>query len=340
MYPIHQYIERESGAVRTEKLFADGFVRALYGVVRERAPALFNAAISSRATNLLAFLNYDIPLSLRLSSPEKILRELGVDSSELAEDAGSLDTMRKIFERKIRFLETRPMPENPRTVLSPADSRVSIGSLNERSLFFIKEKFFSFPELLGVKNSWIQNFSDGNFAVFRLTPDKYHYNHVPVSGIVRDIYEIGGVFHACNPTAVCEVLTPNSKNRRVVTIIDTDVPGGSGIGLVAMVEAVALMIGKIVQCYSEHNYDSPRDVRAGMFLRRGNVKSLFRPGSSTVALLFEKNRIAFCDDLLRNARDVRAISRYTEICGNACVETDLRVREKIAVAADSGLSLT
>jgi hypothetical protein len=31
---------------------------------------------------------------------------------------------------------------------------------------------------------WLPAFDRGDFAIFRLTPDKYHYNHVPVSGEV------------------------------------------------------------------------------------------------------------------------------------------------------------
>ena len=329
-YPIHQYIDRKSGEVRTEKLVADALVRRLYSSVRERAPALFRAAVSRRASSLLGALNYDAPLSLRLSSPSRMMRALGIDLRELRDAPETLDTARKIFERKIRFEKFRPLPEDPRAVVAPSDARVAVGSLSETSVFFIKEKFFSFPELLGENFPHTKRFADGDFAVFRLTPDKYHYNHVPATGVVRAVYELGGAFHACNPAAVCEVLTPNSKNRRVVTLLDTDVPGGSGVGLVAMAEVAALMIGEIVQCYSESGYDAPRALRPGMLLRRGNVKSLFRQGSSTVILLFEKDRVAFCEDLLRNARDARAISRYSGICGRTCVETDLRAREIIA----------
>ena len=46
---------------------------------------------------------------------------------------------------------------------------------------------------------------------------------------------------------------------------DTDIPGGSHVGFVAMIEVVALMIGDIVQCYSADNMTilatSLRDVR-------------------------------------------------------------------------------
>lgn len=330
----HQYIERKSGRIVREKFFADPLVRALYGTIRERAPALFRAATSARVSKWLGALNYDVPLSARLSSPARLMRDLGIDLRELRDPPTALNTARKIFERKIRFETARPLPDNDAAILSPSDSRILPGSLDNESLFFVKEKFFSFPELLGENSPWTRTFAGGDFAVFRLTPDKYHFNHVPANGVVRDYYTLGGAFHACNPSAVCEILTPNSKNRRDVTILDTDVPGGSGVGAVAMIEVVALMIGEIVQRYSEHGYDEPQPMTVGKFLRRGNVKSLFRPGSSTVILLFEKNRMRFSPDLLANARNARAASRYSGICGRTCVETDIRVREEIGVPAE------
>jgi phosphatidylserine decarboxylase len=126
------------------------------------------------------------------------------------------------------------------------------------------------------------------------------------------------------------MVTPFSKNRRVVTIIDTSVPGGSGIGLVAMIEIVALMIGDIVQCYSEHRYDSPRPVRPGMFVKRGQPKSLYRPGSSVDVLIFQDRRVHFCEDILSNQRHISARSRFSAGFEQQLVETDVRVRETIA----------
>jgi phosphatidylserine decarboxylase len=69
-------------------------------------------------------------------------------------------------------------------VVSPADARVIVtGSLQETDAVFLKDKFFSFEELIGPDAaSGIIVSVNGDFAVFRLTPDKYHYNHTPVSG--------------------------------------------------------------------------------------------------------------------------------------------------------------
>ncbi len=223
------------------------------------------------------------------------------------------------------------MKRNSASVVSPADSRILIGSLADSSALFIKDKFFDLEELLGPAGSlWHDRFRHGDFAVFRLTPDKYHYNHVPVSGRVVDVYHLDGRYHSCNPSALIAMASLYSKNRRVVTVIDTDAPGGSAIGMVAMVEIVALMIGDIIQSYSEERYTDPRDVRPGMFLTRGCPKSLFRPGSSTDVVIFEPNRIRFAGDLVANSHRNDVRSRFTNSFGRPLVETDVMVRSAIS----------
>ena len=326
----HQYIERDSGAVRTERLFGDRLVGLLYHSVRENAPLLFRALTSARSSAFLGLVNYDLPLGGK-GRRWRFLQECGVDPAECLDAPETLDTPRKVFERKIRYRDYRPMPDDPDAVVSPADARVLVGSFREISALFIKEKFFSYAEFFGHdKGKWLERFRDGDFAVFRLTPDKYHYNHTPVSGTVLDIYEIAGHYHSCNPGAVVAAVTPFSKNKRVVTVIDTDVPGGTGVGLVAMVEVVALMIGEIVQCYSEEGYLSPQPVKAGTFFRKGVPKSLYRPGSSTDVLIFRRGRVEFAADIVRNMSHPAATSRFSSGFGRPLVETDVRVRSLIA----------
>src|SRR5262245_8943971 len=215
-------------------------------------------------------------------------------------------------------------------VLSPSDSRILIGSFRDTSALFLKGKFFEYQELLGSnKTPWLRVFNGSDFVICRLTPEKYHYNHTPVAGVVRDFYENDGNYHSCNPGPVVSLVTPYSKNKRVVTVIDTDVSGGTGVGWVAMIEVVALMVGDIVQCYSQSEYKNPRPVENGMFLQRGCPKSLFRPGSSTTVLLFQKERLDFSHDLIRNLYRTDVESRYSEVLGRPLVETDIKVRSTI-----------
>lgn len=330
----HQYVERQTGKVMTEKLCGDRLLNLFYSQAKEDPCRLYRAVSGKIMTEILGFINFDLPLTGQTSAACPFLHGLQINRSEIYDTAESpSNALRTLFERKIRYWECRPMPEGETLVVSPADARVILGSFREISSLFLKEKFFYFEDLLGHnKPEWLRAFSGGDFAVFRLTPDKYHYNHCPVAGTVRDFYEIDGGYHSCNPGAVVAVVTPYSMNKRVVTVIDTDVPGGTRVGLVAMIEVVALMIGDIVQCYSEHRYDSPSPVSPGMFLKKGHPKSLYRPGSSTDVLLFQKDRVEFAGDLIGNMRRKDAISRFSSGFGKPLVETELDVRSFIAVA--------
>jgi len=331
----HQYIDRATGAVADEQLMANRIIRTLYSPKLENAPLLAKLASSGKMSQVLGYINYDNALSSRMSGMRRFLRQCGVDSRELVDDPTTLNTARKVFERKIKYWQFRPMPRVEHCVVCPADSRVMVGSLRETSGLFIKGKFFEFPELLGGKGSrWTRRFADGDFAVFRLTPEKYHYTHVPVTGEVADFYSVQGRYYSCNPNAAVRLLTPYSKNRRVVTVLDTDCEGGEQVGCVAMIEVVALMVGQIVQRYSENRYDNPQAVRKGLVLRRGAPKALFRPGSSTVVLLFEPGHVHFATDLVGNQRKEGVRSRYSAGFGIPVVETDVKVRSLLARAAE------
>jgi phosphatidylserine decarboxylase len=331
----HQYIVRDTAVIHTERFYGDRLLRWLHEPLGENARWLCRALSSARTTRALSFLNYDLPLPAALSGIQRFVSALSVDLSECL-DLQSLDTPRKLFERKLRYWEVRPMEEDPSAVVSPCDARVLIGSFSESSAIFLKGKFFEFDELLAAdRPAWIEAFRDGDFAIFRLTPDKYHYNHVPVEGVVLDHYQVAGRYHSCNPGLLMTVPTPYSKNARNVTIIDTEVPGGTHVGLVAMVEVVALMIGRIEQCYSEPFYDDPRTVAPSMRLRKGQPKSLYRPGSSTTVLIFQPNRITFCGDLITNLNRPGVESRFSRGLGRAVVETDVKVRSTIARAQAS-----
>ena len=329
----HQYVDRPSARAVTETFCGDPIVSFLYARVREDSGWMFRALTSARLTDILGTWQFDI----RPASPDRmrqrLARQLGIAFAECAEPPQALDTARKVFERKIRYWDCRPMAPDPAAVVSPADARLLVGSFRQTSHLFLKDKFFDHDEMFGKKKPiWRRVFRGGDYAVLRLTPDKYHYNHLPVTGVVQDIYELDGAYQSCHPAVLVAQATPHSKNRRVVTVIDTDVPGGTQAGLVAMVEVVALMIGDIVQCYSRDRYDDPLPVRAGLHVERGCPKSLFRPGSSTVVLMFHPGRVRFCEDIVANLRRADAQSRFSAAWGVPLVETDVAVRSTIARA--------
>jgi phosphatidylserine decarboxylase len=328
----HQYVLRRTGEVKAETLFGDRLVNAVYN--GWTPGLLYRALTSARMSAFLALLAFDRPLASPGFDPKRFIGKLGIDLSECRRPE-TLTTPRKIFERRIQYEKRRPMNPAPEVVVSPADARMLAGSFSEASGLFIKGRFFRFTDLVGrEKDRWQRAFEDADWAVFRLTPDKYHYNHAPVSGRVLDIYTLPGGYAPCNPGAVMAADAPYSKNRRVATVIDTDVPDGTQAGLVAMIEIVALMIGDIVQCYSDEGYDAPRAVRKGMFLRKGQPKSLYRPGSSTDVLLFQKGRVRFDADIVSNLRRRDVLSRFCDDRGAPMIETQVAVRESIGRRMD------
>lgn len=332
----HQFVDRTTGCVRTELLTSDAVIRQLYSPILENAPLLHRVASSRWVSGALGYLNYDNLLAARATGTLKFLDAWGVDLNEATAPRTELNTVRKIFERQIRYWDCRPMPQEEGAIVCAADARLLIGTLRndeENALprqLRIKNKFFHLEELLGVE--WSLRFEHADFALFRLTPEKYHWTHAPVSGEVKAVYALDGRYHSCNPSAIVQLITPYSKNRRVVTIIDTDVDGGSHCGLVAMVEVVALMVGRIDQRYSTLRYADPQQLAPGMFVERGQPKAVFRPGSSTVVLLFEPGRVCFADDLIRYAQHPRVISRFSEGYGQRMVEVDVEVRSLLATA--------
>ena len=333
----HQYIERDSGRVCAERPFGDRLINFFYDAKREDASLVFRLLGSQWFSHWLAWFNYDFPLGQNVSGIRKFVNGCGIDLSECLEPAEAFNSARKIFERKIRYWQCRPMSEDELVIVCPADARLLIGSLKDTSCLYVKGKLFDLDELLGgAKLHWIDVFRQGDFVISRLTPDKYHYNHMPVTGVVRDFYENDGSFHSCNPGSVLSLATPFSKNKRVITVIDSDVEGGTGVGLVAMIEVVALMIGEITQCYSRVEYQHPRPMNFGCFVERGCPKSLFRPGSSTTVLLFQENRVSFSQDLLRNLCRGDVISRYAQGLGRPVIETDVKVRSTLGIRRTMG----
>ncbi|MGC8925710.1 MAG: phosphatidylserine decarboxylase [Calditerrivibrio sp.] len=323
----HCYIERSTGKIIPEEFIGDKFIRFLYSKVRENSQFMFNLAVNKTTTKLLKFLKYDKKLSRK--EIDYYISMLKINLDELYDDPSQFKTLSDIFERRIKYWDKRPMDDSFDVIVSPADSKMILGSLSEDSLLCLKDKFFTLDDLL-IKPKWVDKFIHGDYTIFRLTPDEYHYNHLPVSGIIIDFYEIEGKFHSCNPYSTITVVTPLSINRRAVTIIDTDVPNGSNVGLVAFIEVAAMMIGKIDQRYSDVKYESPVEMKEGLFLKKGQPKSVYRPGSSTDVVLFEKGRIEFDDDLIAFSQNSHNKSRYTYGFNIPITEIKIKVRERIA----------
>ena len=83
---MHQYIDRSTGRVRTERLLADRYGQVHLFGCQGKAPRVFQALTSARGFSLLGYLNFDTFLGTRFQSTEELLRRWGVDVSECLDE--------------------------------------------------------------------------------------------------------------------------------------------------------------------------------------------------------------------------------------------------------------
>ncbi len=308
---------------------ADRVIGFLYNTARESPSALQRFAASKRLTQALASWEFDRPLL----SPQRTIgfavQRMGIDLSDAVADPSTWRTLRQLFERQIRFWDSRPMPARETAIVSPADGKLLHFGGGEDAMVSVKRRFFSVPELLA-KQTWASQLGAGRGISVRLTPEVYHYVHSPVSGKVLDVYDVDGAYHSCNPSALVSFDSPYILNRRRVVIIDTDVTGGSSVGVVAVIAVAAMMIGRIEDHYSETHYDAPTPLSPGLTVVQGAPMMMFRPGSSTVIVLWPSER-AIATPQLRELSTKRHVpSRFGEWLMMPWNEVLVRVRSQVA----------
>jgi phosphatidylserine decarboxylase len=330
LYGLHQYVSRYSSVAVDESLLADRVIRFLYAREREDPNLLQRALASPKVTQWLAHWEFDRCLTDPTRRIEQIAARMSINTDEIVGGVSPMRTMRDLFERKIRFWDVRPLPAKSNGIVSPADGKALPFLANDDAALPIKEKFIGVNELLGQANPWVLGASDIAGVIVRLTPDVYHYTHTPVAGRVVSHQLIEGAFHSCNPLAATRLRNSYPRNRRAVTVYDTDVPNGSGVGTVVQVDIAALMIGQIVSCYSECKYEHPAALRRGQWVERGMPVSLFRPGSSTSVILWHGSRAKVASDLVSNSARAHLRSRFSDWLQSAWVETALQVRQSIS----------
>ena len=115
----HQYVERGTGRICSERPFADWIVNYLYSPEREYAPLLYQLLGSQWMSGLLGWVNYDFPLGQNIFGIRRFMRNSGIDLAECLDKLETLDTARKVFERKIRYWHHRPMAGDPAAIVCP-----------------------------------------------------------------------------------------------------------------------------------------------------------------------------------------------------------------------------
>ena len=203
------------------------------------------------------------------------------------------------FSRKIRP-EARPVDMDPRRLISPCDSKLTVLEITEDSRFTLKHTAYTVASLL--QNDALAGAYEGGYAlIFRLTVDDYHRYCYPADGELTAGAFIPGRLHTVNPIAN-DYFPIYKENAREYAVLRT-----REFGDIVLMEVGALLVGRIVNHH-----------RRGASVLRGQEKGYFQFGGSTVVMLLKRGAAAIDPDILKNsAEGIETVVRLGERIGQA-----------------------
>ena len=292
-----RYIDRRDGEVKTEVIYGERSLRWAYGNPLGRLAQWLLvrrwivSAWYGRKMN-------GVSSRVRI---KPFIEQYGLDEGEFAESVDDYNTFNEFFHRKLKP-GARPVDPAPDSVVFPADGRhLAFADITGETNFFIKGQSFDLERFLG-DAGLAKRYDGGPMLLSRLCPVDYHRFHFPCAGEVGIPRFINGWLYSVNPIALITRPSIFWENKRVVTQIESP-----ALCQVLFVEIGATMVGSIRQTYMP-----------GETVAKGEEKGYFAFGGSSVAVLFEKGRIEFAADLLKNtAAGIETYARVGERMGRA-----------------------
>ena len=281
---------RSTGKYRDIVQFGQGALKFLYGNPVGRV--LLRLAVSPIVSDL-----YRIANSTKKSTGKipKFIEDNKIRMEDF-EDREYL-SFNDFFTRKIRE-GARPIDADPSRLISPADSKMLVLDIDEKTGIFVKGREYTLDELVGDRTD-VHEYYGGKCIVYRLCMDDYHRYCFIDNGRLRKRFTVKGKLHTVSP--VSEGHKIYKENTRVISILDTE-----NFGKVIHVEVGALLVGRIVN----------RDT--GIF-KKGEEKGYFEPGGSTIIQIFRKESVEIDEDILKQSRDgIETEVRYGEGVGTRC----------------------
>ncbi|KAF1718132.1 phosphatidylserine decarboxylase [Pseudoxanthomonas yeongjuensis] len=217
---------------------------------------------------------------------DTVTRKFGVDLGEAAQpDPTAYPTFNAFFTRALKP-GARLADPDPRTLLMPADGRISqCGPIRSGRIFQAKGRSFTAAELLGDAEA-AKPFENGLFATVYLSPKDYHRVHMPWTGTLRETVHVPGRLFSVGTAAVATVPRLFARNERLVCHFDTS------FGPMASVMVGALLVSGVETVWS--GVEIPRygdaitrkDWRGkGIVLERFAEMARFNYGSTVIVLL-------------------------------------------------------
>ena len=277
-----QFIDRETGQLKTEKPPGEGFLKLLYNnpfgktLLIPLVKRKFFSSIYGKLMNKPGSVN----------KIKTFVKELNINMEEADRSIEDYISFNDFFSRKLK----KGVRTIKKGLVSPGDGKLlAFEQIDKLENFFIKGRKFHLTEFLSDKKL-ASKFKDGSLLILRLAPDDYHRYHFPFDGTPSKIKKIKGNYLSVSPYALIANFTKVfCENKREYCILKT---ASKGDILIAPVGAT--MVGSIIETYTADNH-----------VRKGDEMGYFEFGGSTIVLLTEKNSFSINKDILKNTLNKR-----------------------------------
>ena len=292
-----EFLNRHTGAVETESVYGEGFLRWAYGNPLGR----LTVALAVKRLWFSRWYGWrmDQPSSRAKVAP--FIRDYAVDAGDFLDAADSYASFNEFFYRKLKS-SARPIAAGETVAVFPADGRhLAIADVSAADSFYIKGQRFDLAKFLG-SAELAAEFEGGSMLISRLCPVDYHRYHFPVSGKAGAARILEGSLRSVSPLALRRKLSILWENRRMITEVESD-----AFGKMIVMEVGATCVGGMHSTFT-----------AGSQVEKGADKGYFSFGGSCVTTVYKKGAIRFDDDLLEQAAHGREVyAKMGERCGIA-----------------------
>jgi phosphatidylserine decarboxylase len=221
-----------------------------------------------------------------------------IDTSEFLEDVKSFNSFNDFFIRKLKD-GSRPISQDKNSLISVADSRLSVFKIQHDIVIPIKGRYFTLGQITNNENI-VKRYLNGICLIFRLAPSDYHHFCFVDSGLQSKIISLGHFYNSVNPIALESNLPVFQSNYREYCEIETE-----NFGCVLHVDVGALGVSKIVQHYPQ-----------GTNCKKGQEKGYFEFGGSTCILFFQNKTVEIDEDIIEySQKGIEVIVKYGSSIG-------------------------
>lgn len=275
-----RFFNRYTGQIEKEAVYGDAALRFVYGnpLGQLALHVLIRRAFFSRWYGR----RMDRPVSKEQIQP--FIERYGIRMKDYAEPPEGYPHFNAFFSRPLAA-GARPVDSAEDSVVFPADARhLLVPDVSTADDLFIKGQRFDLLALLGEDNL-AEVFAGGAALISRLCPVDYHRYHFPLAGVPGQTNELDGPLFSVNPLALARIPGVLWRNKRTFTYLRR-----TRADAVICMEVGATCVGAIHQTYTA---EEP--------VEKGAEKGYFTFGGSTVITLFQRGRVRFADDLVRES---------------------------------------